>query len=90
MRREIELQLNCPALKQLEQGVERPAVLAQKVHNLSQYRFADEHRGLHLFHKGDSPLMMRIVTIEVGEEGTRVTNRDHGRRNRRRALVAGS
>jgi hypothetical protein len=34
--------------------------------------------------------VMRIVAIEVGEERTRVTYRDHGRRNLLRAFVAGT
>jgi hypothetical protein len=43
-----------------------------------------------LFHKRDSPLVMRIVAIEIGKERARVTDRDHRRLNLLRAFVAGS
>lgn len=90
MFREIELQPNCLTLKQLEQGIQRQTVFAQEVHNFSEYRFTDEHRSLHLFHKRDSPLVMGIVAIEIGEQRTSVTYRDHGRRNLLRAFVPGT
>jgi hypothetical protein len=32
--------------------------------------------------------VVRIVAIEIGKEGTRVTDRDHGCRNRVREFVA--
>jgi hypothetical protein len=43
-----------------------------------------------LFHEGNSPRVMRIVPIQVGKERTRITDRDHGRRNLVRAFVAGN
>ena len=43
-----------------------------------------------MFHLRNSALVMRIVTIEIGEERARVTDRDHGRRNLMRAFVAGN
>ena len=90
MCRKIELQPNCLALEQLKHGIDRQAVFPQKVHKFSEYRFADEQRSPHLLHKLDSPNVMRIIAIEVGEEGTRITDRDHGRRNLGRAFVAGN
>ena len=90
MRREIELQPNCLAFKQLKQRIERQTVFTQKIHNFSEYGFADEHRRPNLFHQLDSPCVVRIVAIEVGKERARVTDRDHGRRNLLRAFVAGN
>jgi len=89
VRREIELQPNCFAFEQLEQGIDRETILAQKVYNFSEYRFANEHGSLHLLHKHDGPRVIRIVTIEIGKERTRVTDCDHGRLNLLRAFVAG-
>jgi hypothetical protein len=88
MRREIEGQPKCVALEQLKQRIDRQAIFPQKVDNLSEYRFTDEHRSPHLFHQRDSPFVMRIVAIEIAKQGTRVTDRDHGRRNLARAFVA--
>jgi hypothetical protein len=68
----------------------REAILAQKVYKFSEHRFADEHWSLHLFHKRDCPSVIRVVTIEIGKEGTRVTDCDHGLRNLLRVFVAGS
>src|ERR1700738_327604 len=86
MRRQIEGQPNCFALEQLKQRIDRQAVLPQKVNNFSEYSSADEHRSSHLFHLRNSPLVMRIVAIEIGKKGTRVTDRDHERRNLARAF----
>ena len=60
----------------------------QKVNNFSEYSFADQHRSSHLFHLRNRPIVMGIVAIEIGKEGTRVTDRDHARRNLARAFVA--
>jgi len=90
MRREIEVQPNRSPLDQLKQGIDRQPVFPQKIYNFSEHSFADTHRRPYLFHKSDSPLVMRIVAIEIGKEGTRVTDRRHGRRNRARAFVAGN
>jgi len=88
MYRKIEGQPNGLAFKQLKQGIDRQTVFAKKVDNFSEYSFAHEHRSPHLLHKRDSPLVVRIVSIEIGKEEARVTDRDHGRRNLARAFVA--
>ena len=88
MCRKIEGHPNGLAFKQLKQGIDRQAVFAEKVDNFSEYRFAHKHRSPYLFHQRDSPLVMRIVAIEIGKERPRVTDRDHGRRNLARAFVA--
>jgi len=88
MCRKIEGQPNGLTFKQLKQGIDHQTVLAKKVDNLGEYRFADKHRGPYLFHQGDGPLVMRIVAIEIGKEGACVAYRNHGRRNLARAFVA--
>src|SRR5215471_2476263 len=89
MRREIEGQSDCFALEHLKQRIERQAVLPQEVDDFGDYRFADEHGSSHLFHKRNSPLVMRVIAIEISKEWTCVTDRDHGRLNLLRVFVAG-
>jgi len=89
MRREIEGQPDCFALEQLKQGIERQAVFPQEVDDFGEYGLADEQGSSHLSHKRNSPLVMRVVAIEIRKEGTRVTDRDHWRLNLFRAFVAG-
>jgi hypothetical protein len=42
-----------------------------------------------LFQKRNSPLVIWIVAIEIGDKRTCITDCGHGRRNLRRAFVAG-
>jgi hypothetical protein len=77
MLRDIEVQPKCFAFEQLEQRIGRETVFSPKLHNFSEHRFAGQHWSSHFFHQRDSPPAVRIVAIETGKEGTRVTDRNH-------------